>query len=289
MVRLMHLGVFDANSGPCSTREGVERIGLLAEELGYESVWVGEHVLVPSPQVPPSPLAPRHPILDPLIGLTFVAAITRRVKLGTGIIILPQRNPTVLAKQVASLDVLSSGRFLLGLGVGYLEPEFRAVGVPLEDRGRRSTEYLEAMRQLWSADSPAYDGKYVSFSGIDAYPRPLDRTGPPVVIGGHSEAAHRRAVALGNGWYGWGLGLEQTEAAVTSLRRAGESVTRPAGLGTLEITVSPPRGHKLDPGVVAAYAELGVDRLVFLAPPDCDSLDEMAAFVGQHSPRELGL
>lgn len=285
----MHLGVFDVNSGPCSTREGVERIGLLAEELGYESVWAGEHVLVPSPQVPPSPLAPQHPILDPLVGLTFVAAVTRRVKLGTGIIILPQRNPTVLAKQVASLDVLSGGRFLLGLGVGYLEPEFRAVGVPLEDRGRRSTEYLEAMRQLWSADAPAYEGRYVSFSGIDAYPRPIDRSGPPIVIGGHSAAAHRRAVAMGNGWYGWGLSLEQTEAAMTSLRRAGEAVSRPAALGTLEITVSPPRGHKLDAGVVSAYAELGVDRLVLLAPPGSDSLDEVAAFVGQHAPRELGL
>lgn len=285
----MHLGVFDVNSGPCATREGAERIALLAEELGYESVWAGEHVLVPSPQVPPSPLAPRHPILDPLVGLTFVAAITRRVKLGTGIIILPQRNPTVLAKQVASLDVLSSGRFLLGLGVGYLEPEFRAVGVPLEDRGRRSTEYLEAMRQLWSSDAPAYDGKYVKFSGIDAYPRPIDRSGPPIVIGGHSAAAHRRAVALGHGWYGWGLSLEQTEAAATSLRRAAEVVNRPRALGTLEITVSPPRGYKLDTGTVSAYAELGVDRLVLLAPLDCDELDELAAFVGQHAPRELGL
>lgn len=285
----MHLGVFDVNSGPCSTREGVERIGLLAEELGYESVWAGEHVLVPSPQVPPSPMAPQHPILDPLVGLTFVAAVTRRVKLGTGIIILPQRNPTVLAKQVASLDVLSSGRFLLGLGVGYLEPEFRAVGVPLEDRGRRSTEYLAAMRQLWSSDAPSYEGKYVSFSGIDAYPRPVNRSGPPIVIGGHSAAAHRRAVALGNGWYGWGLGVEQTEAAVASLRQAAEVVNRPAELGTLEITVSPPRGHRLDAGAVSAYAELGVDRLVLLAPPDSDSLDEMAAFVGRHAPRELGL
>jgi probable F420-dependent oxidoreductase len=285
----MHLGVFDINSGPCSTREGVERIGMLAEELGYESVWVGEHVLVPSPQVPPSPLAPTHAILDPLVGLTFVAAITRRVKLGTGIIILPQRNPTVLAKQVASLDVLSSGRFILGLGVGYLEPEFRAVGVPLENRGRRSTEYLAAMRQLWSADAPSYEGKYVAFSGIDAYPRPIDRSGPPIVIGGHSAAAHRRAVAMGNGWYGWGLSLEQTEAAVTSLRSAAEAVARPDALGTLEVTVSPPRGYKLDSAVVSAYAELGVDRLVFLAPPDSDSLDEVAAFVGQHAPRELGL
>ena len=285
----MHLGVFDINSGPCSTREGVERIGMLAEELGYESVWVGEHVLVPSPQVPPSPLAPDHPILDPLVGLTFVAAITRRVKLGTGIIILPQRNPTVLAKQVASLDVLSSGRLILGLGVGYLEPEFRGVGVPLEDRGRRSTEYLAAMRQLWSADAPSYEGKYVAFSGIDAYPRPIDRSGPPIVIGGHSAAAHRRAVAMGNGWYGWGLSLEQTEAAMTSLRSAAQAVARPDVLGTLEITVSPPRGYKLDSGVVSAYAELGVDRLVFLTPPDSDSLDEVASFVGQHAPRELGL
>lgn len=284
----MHLGVFNVNSGPCATFAGAERIGRLAEELGYESLWAGEHVVVPSPQVPPSPLPPRHPILDPLMGLAFLAGITRRVKLGTGIIILPQRQPAVLAKQVASLDVLCEGRLILGLGVGYLEPEFRAIGVPLEGRGQRSTEYLEAMQELWSSEAPSYQGEYVSFSGIDAYPRPFHPSGPPIVVGGHSIVAHRRAVASGHGWYGWGLTLDDTQAAVASLRAAQEAVIRPASLGSLEVTVSPPPGSVLDASIVAAYADLGVDRLVVI-PPERRSLEETAAYVGAHAPAELGL
>jgi probable F420-dependent oxidoreductase len=284
----MQLGVFNVNSGPCATQAGAERIGRLAEELGYESLWAGEHVLVPSPQVPPSPLAPRHPILDPLVGLAFLAAVTHRVKLGTGIIILPQRQPGVLAKQVASLDVLSNGRFIFGVGVGYLEPELRALGASLEDRGPRSDEYLDAMQELWRSEAPAYHGKYVSFSGIDAYPRPIQPSGPPIVVGGHSVAAHRRAVARGNGWYGWGLTLDETEAAVASLGVAAEAVARPTELGPLEITVSPPPGSAVDAGTAARYAALGVDRLV-LIPPSGEGLDAVAAFVGRHAPAELGV
>src|ERR1700761_559250 len=130
----MDLGLFNINSGPCSWPDGAERIARLAEELGYESLWMGEHVVAPSPRVAPSPIEPTARMLDPLVALSFLAAVTRHVRLGTGIIILPQRNPLVLAKQVASLDVLARGRLLLGLGVGYLAPEFAAIGVPLEDR-----------------------------------------------------------------------------------------------------------------------------------------------------------
>jgi alkanesulfonate monooxygenase SsuD/methylene tetrahydromethanopterin reductase-like flavin-dependent oxidoreductase (luciferase family) len=121
------IGLFNMNAGPCSWPDGAERIARLAEELNYESLWMGEHVVVPSPRVPPSPIEPTARMLDPLVALSFLAAVTERILLGTGIIILPQRNPLILAKQVASLDVLSHGRLLLGIGVGYLEPEFRAV------------------------------------------------------------------------------------------------------------------------------------------------------------------
>jgi probable F420-dependent oxidoreductase len=227
-------------------------------------------------------------MLDPMVALAFIAAVTERVKIATGIVILPQRNPLVLAKQVASLDVLSRGRLLLGLGVGYLEPEFRAVGVPLEDRGQRSTEYLEAMQQLWSSPEPAYEGKYVAFSGIDAYPRPVQPTGPPIVIGGRSAAAYRRAVALGNGWYGWGLTVEATTEVLAGLVAAAASVDRPSSLGTLEITVTPPQGAEIDKATAARYADLGVDRLV-VNPPTGADIEAVAAYVGRHAPAELAL
>jgi len=281
------IGLFNLNAGACSTPENVVNIARLAEGLGYESLWVGEHIVAPSPRVPPSPIDPRHPMLDPLVALAFVAAVTERAKLATGIVILPQRNPLVLAKQVASLDVLSQGRFLLGLGVGYLEPEFRAVGVPMEDRGRRSTEYLEAMQELWRSIEPAYEGKYVAFSGVDAYPRPVRPSGPPIVIGGHSPAAYRRAQTLGNGWYGWGLTVEAAAAALGGLAAASRAVDRPVGLGPLEVTVTPPQGAEIDRSLATRYAELGVDRLVVNPPAGADA-EAVAAYVRRHAPVELG-
>ena len=136
------LGLFAHQHGCCATAEGARRLGTLAEELGYDSLWMGEHVVAPSPRIPPSPQEPDSPILDPLVALAFMAAVTERLRLATGIIILPQRNPVVLAKQLASLDVVSGGRVVFGMGVGYLEPEMRAVGVPMEGRGARSDEYV---------------------------------------------------------------------------------------------------------------------------------------------------
>ena len=160
------LGLFGTNMGTAATAEGARRLGTLAEELGYDSLWMGEHVVAPSPRVPPSPQEPDYPVLDPLVALGFMAAVTERVRLATGIIILPQRNPVVLAKQLASLDVVSRGRVMFGMGVGYLEPEMRAIGVPMEGRGARADEYVAAMRALWDDEKPAFTGEHVSFEGL---------------------------------------------------------------------------------------------------------------------------
>ena len=158
----MKIGLFDLNSGACSAPETAARIARLAEDAGFDSLWAGEHVVLPDPRVPPSPMEPMDDILDPIIALTFLAAQTRRVRLGTGIIILPQRNPLVLAKEIASLDVLSGGRFIFGVGVGYLEPEFRALGIPFADRGPRTDDYLAAMRAIWSEPAPLTRGALCS-------------------------------------------------------------------------------------------------------------------------------
>src|ERR1044071_9027337 len=142
-------GLFSLNSGPCSYPETAAKVARAAEDAGFDSLWCGEHVVLPDPQAPPSPMAPGDRILDPVVALTWCAAHTKRVKLGTGIIILPQRNPLVLAKELATLDELSGGRLICGIGVGYLEPEFRALGIPFPDRGARTDEYLAAMRAIW--------------------------------------------------------------------------------------------------------------------------------------------
>ena len=276
------LGLFGTNMGAAATAEGARRLGALAEDLGYDSLWMGEHVVAPSPRVPPSPQEPDYPILDPLVALGFMAAVTERVRLATGIIILPQRNPVVLAKQLASLDVVSRGRVVFGMGVGYVEPEMRAVGVPMEGRGARSDEYVAAMRALWQDEKPAFAGEHVSFQGVDAYPRPVqDRI--PVIVGGHSEAAHRRAVRIGDGWYGFALDRATTAVQVASLRQAAEAAGR--DFESLELTVSP--AERLDPEVVRDFSDMGVDRLVLISRQDL-TLDELESRVRKNAPAEVG-
>jgi probable F420-dependent oxidoreductase len=285
----MRLGLFGANMGPCASAQGAVRIGTLAERLGYDSVWMGEHVVAPRPRVRPSPIEPDYPILDPVVTLAHLAGATERVRLATGIVILPQRNPVVLAKELASLDVLSRGRLVLGIGVGYLEPEMRAVGVPMEGRGSRADEYLRAMRCLWEDEAPAFRGSAVELDGVDAYPRPVQRP-LPVVVAGHSRAAHRRAARHGEGWYGFNLDRGSTAEQLESLHREEQAAGQPRG--PLEVTVSP--SEPLNAAVVREYAELGVDRLAVLPPPrfwrDPDlPLAEVEEFLHANSPAELGV
>jgi probable F420-dependent oxidoreductase len=199
-------------------------------------------------------------MLDPATALAFVAAHTQRVKLATGIIILPQRNPVVLAKELASVDVLSGGRLLFGLGAGYLQPEFEAIGAPFEERGAVTSEAIEVLRALWTQASPRFEGRYWSFSGIQAMPRPVQQPHPPILVGGHSPPAYRRAVAQGDGWYGFALDLEKAGESLEGLRDAAKRVERPSQRGALEISVTP--SLPLDADTVRRYEDLGVQRLV---------------------------
>jgi probable F420-dependent oxidoreductase len=263
----MLLGLVHINMGAMSRPDGLVAAATAAEGAGFDSVWAGEHIVVPDPQVPPSPMAPHDPALDSLVALTWAAAHTTTIRLATGIIILPQRNPLVLAKQVATLDVLSGGRAMLGVGAGYLEPEFRAVGANFAERGAITDDYLAGMQALWYAEHPEYHGKFVDFAGIDAHPRPLQRP-IPIVAAGHSPPAYRRAVARAHGWYGYWLTPEDAATSLAGLRDAADRVDRPATLGKLEVSVTP-RG-RVTAERAAAFAELGVHRLVVLAPQTPD-------------------
>ncbi len=260
----MKFGLFGINMGPCATAEVAARVARAAEAEGFDSVWTGEHVVLPDPQVAPSPAPPETPLLDPAVALAYVAAHTKTLRLGTGIIILPQRNPLVLAKELASVDVVSGGRLIFGLGVGYLKPEFDALGIPFEHKGERAMEYLAAMLALWTEDRPSFRGRFVSFGGIQALPRPLQKPHPPIVVGGASPPAFRRAVRHGNGWYGFALDLDATAACLDGLRKAEERSGRGADLGELEISVTP-RG-RLDAEAVKRFADLGVHRLIPYRP-----------------------
>lgn len=263
----MRLGLFGINTDLCALdpRVAVD-VAVAAEEAGWESVWTGEHYVLPDPPVPTSPARPDTPFLDPFVALGHLAGATRTLLLGTGVTVVPVHQPVILAKQVVSVDRLSGGRFLFGVGVGYLEPEFRALGVSLADRGVRTDEYLDALQSLWTTSSVHVVGPRVSISGVTAEPRPVRPGGPPLHVGGASPGALRRAATRAHGWYGWSVTPEETREVVTRLTELAELLHRPAALGAPEISVTPSGRAPLDATLVAAYAEAGVDRLI-VSPP----------------------
>jgi probable F420-dependent oxidoreductase len=267
----MERGVQGLNSAPVEATAALARH---AEEAGYESWWAHDHVVLPTG--PDAALDARTPIVDPLVHLAHVAAVTTRMTLGTAIVILPQRNPLVLAKQAASLDALSGGRFELGVGAGWLEAEMVAVGVPMAGRGARTDEYLDAMTALWTSPSATFRGRYVEFADVAAYPQPARIR---VVVGGRSPAAYRRAVSRAHGFYGNGT-ADDIATDLAGLARAAQEVERPARLGELEITAMPLT--KADAATPDRYAQLGVRRLV-LRPEEFDGAS-LHGWLDEHAP-----
>jgi probable F420-dependent oxidoreductase len=280
----MKFGLFGINMNVCSNPEVAAHVAKAAEAAGFESVWTGEHVVLPDPQMPPSPLPPSYPLLDPAVSLAYIAAHTKTIRLGTGIIILPQRNPLVLAKELTSVDVVSNGRLIFGLGIGYLKPEFDALGIPFDKKGARSMDYLQAMKAVWTQDKPTHHGEFVSFGGIQALPQPVQKPHPPVVIGGHTKEAYRRAVQYANGWYGFALDLEKTAECLAGLKKAAQEVTRPMSLGALDISITP--GPTLDLDLAKRYADLGVHRLIPF--PRVKTEQALQDFIKQSADSYLG-
>jgi probable F420-dependent oxidoreductase len=238
-----------------------------AEHLGFESVWAPEHLVFPTvirsrypyaaDGVPP--IAARTPLVDPLILLTQVAALTSRIRLGTSVYLLPLRHPLVAARMAMTLDLLSNGRLTFGVGAGWIEEEFTAAGVDFRSRGARLRECVRALKILWTEPEPEHHGRFFSFGPVKFEPKPVQKPHPPIVFGGETDAALRRAAALGDGWYGVGHSpqsaapqIEKLRALLVGARRAG---------APFEITVStgtgPPTREDLH-----RYADAGVDRVV---------------------------
>ncbi len=258
LVCLMKFGLFGINHGPCAAPATAAAVARAAETAGFDGVWTGEHIVLPDPQVPPSPVPAHAPFIDSAVALAYVAAHTAKIRLGTGIIILPQRNPVVLAKELASLDVVSGGRLIFGIGIGYLKPEFDAIGTPFDHKGPRSEEFLAAMIALWTMEKPEYRGRFVSFGGVNAMPRPVQKPYPEVVFGGHTKSAYSRAARLAKGWYGFALDADATAKSIEGLRDACKQAGR--RFEDLEVSVTP-RG-RIDLDAAKRFADLGVHRLV---------------------------
>ena len=257
----------------------------VASEAGFESLWGGEHVILPTsiesryPYTADGkiPAEPETPIPDPLIWLAFAAAAAPGLRLGTCILIVPQRNPLILAKELATLDRLSGGRVELGLGVGWLREEFDALGVPWERRGARNDEYIEAMRALWAGPHAEFHGEFVDFEPATCNPRPVNGN-IPVIVGGDSDAAIRRAVRLADGYFPGEGDAERLGALLGRLRTAAEA----AGRDPSSIEINAMFGIQMaDPAAgIEQMASLGVDRIMvpafFFAGPD--GLDRLAEF-----------
>src|SRR5579883_582312 len=210
-------GITGINGGASSYPEVLGAVAQTAEQVGFDTLWAGEHhvLATSSTRIPPTSR-----YLNPVVALTYVAAFTHTIRLGTGVLLLPQHQPLILAKELASLDVLSGGRLIVGIGVGWAEAEFEALGVPFHERGARAEEYLAAMRAIWGQAPAAYHGRSVSFQDVMAYPHPVQQPSPPIVVGGSAPAVLRRAIEEANGWYGFGLDMEETSALLTQLRQA---------------------------------------------------------------------
>ena len=257
----MKFGLRYCNTGRFTDPRRAIELVQAGEQAGFESVWTVEHTVVPEGYQSQYPYSPDgkmaggmhdFPLPDPLIWMSYVAAATTHLKFATGILILPQHNPVIAAKQVATLDHLTGGRILLGIGVGWLEEEFDALGVPFADRGRRTDEYIAALRELWTADKPTFQGEFVSFDRAHCQPQPHDGA-VPIIVGGHSRAAARRAGRLGDGFFpARGLSAELVDLAK---RTAEESGRDPEAL---EITASVPE----DLDEIPKLAEFGVSRVL---------------------------
>ena len=258
----MKFGLFGINTGPCSDPDTMLDISREAESAGFESLWTAEHVVLPDPQAPPSPAHPLTPMVHPFTALAYIAAVTERVLLGTGITLIAQRNPVVLAKETASVDHLSRGRLLFGIGAGYLTQEFEALGVNFAQRGARTDEYIDAIRELWTSESPNFSGKYVNYGGIQSRPLAYQTGGPPIIVGGTSNAAYQRALLKGQGWYGFAMDLETSRTCIDQLTSLSADITRDPKLGDLEISITP--RIPLTEEIVRAYEDMGVSRLILL-------------------------
>ena len=286
----MKIGLFLGVAVPPMTPARLSAVARAADERGFESLWLGEHVVLfdthdrryPYAASGDFPIKGPAGMAEPFTTLSFLAGQTQRIRLGTGVCLVPQRNPLYTAKEVAGVDWLSQGRFDFGIGVGWQREEFEALGVPFEDRGRRTDEYIELMRRLWYDEVSEFEGRFWNLAPSRAYPKPVQDPHPPIYVGGESDVALRRVVRLGAQWFPFNLSPEQLAERRADLARLLEPVGRP--IEDVTIAVFPDVDWR-DPRHVPAYAEAGADQVVLTGPrgPVADvgvELDDLAQACG---------
>jgi len=281
----MRFGIAVPNYGPLASAENMVRLARRAEALGLDSIWVADHLVAPvgvqsiypfdkSPDPKPGDMGVIEEFYEPLTTLAFLAGATSRIRLGVSVYVMPYRNPVVTAKTVATLDALSGGRAIFGVGVGWLREEFTALGQDARHRGRVTDEYLEVCRRLWRDEVAEFAGRHYTLPAVRSGPKPVQRPWPPIWIGGNSEAAERRAIALGDGLHLIDLSPGEAAARHAALRAAEAAAGRPQPLSvSLRKGILVRREDRADDRPlygtpakirrdVAEYADAGVDYLV---------------------------
>ena len=273
----MKIGITAIGIGKAARPNTIRAVVENAERLGFATLWAPEHVVLfdshdsKYPYRDDGSFMARSNIdlLDPFIGLTYAAAFSRRIRLATGICLVAEHNPLALAKVIASLDSLSSGRLALGVGIGWSAEEFSALGIPFERRAQRTCEYIEVMRKLWGEEKTSFSGEFVRFNGVRSFPKPAQGGKLPIIFGGESMPALRRVARLGNGWFGVKLNPEQAAAKIATLRSLMSDAGR--DIAELEIIISPYE-NEVSVDDLRAYHELGVAEFVpFVRLPSDDS------------------
>lgn len=263
----MKIGVFSLAPGMAKGTALTKAFASNAERLGFSTLWVPEHVVLldkyaskyPYSEDGVLPAPTNAPIPDPFLSLTVMASATEKIRLATGICLVPEHNPVVLAKVIATLDWLSDGRFALGVGIGWLEEEFIAIGIPWERRAQRTRECIEAMRRLWGDEVSSYQGEFVSFKEVRSYPKPVSGAKMPIIFGGESMPALRRVAEYGTGWFGFNLLPDEAAAKIRKLEELLRANNRK--LSDIDLIVSP-SGKPITPDDLKRYRDAGVSEVV---------------------------
>jgi probable F420-dependent oxidoreductase len=271
----MRVGLHALGIGAGADRHVIDSVAAAAESCGFATLWSGEHVVMVDRSSSRYPYSVDGQIavpstadwIDPMIGLSFAAAATSTIGIGTGVLLLPEHNPVVVAKQAATLDMLSGGRLTLGVGIGWSREEFDALGVPYARRAARTEEYIAAIRTLWRDDVASFAGEFVHFDSVRVNPKPIRDRKVPVMLGGNSDAALQRVAAVGDGWYGFNL---DSVAHVAERLAHLDARCRDSGreLASLRLAVAL---RQPQVGDVAMLADLGVDELVVVEGPPADA------------------
>jgi probable F420-dependent oxidoreductase len=281
----MKIGYFAVGIGATINPELLRTVAVAAERLGFATIWAPEHVVLVEQYASQYPYSSGQfpgpsdiPIADPFTTLAYAAACTSTIRLGTGICLVPEHNPLVLAKTVATVDRLSGGRFILGVGVGWLAEEFAALGIPFERRAARTREYIDVMRKLWTEPRSSHTGEFINFDGVLSYPKPVLGTGVPVWFGGESAAALRRVAEYGDGWLGFKVSPMQ---AVEKIKQI-EDLLRANGRKRSDVTLAvSPYTDPITPDDLKRYRDAGADEVALLMRGRPESGQEIIARLEQ--------